>query len=277
MEFNLPVKLKFLAVSTGELDRLSAPRLTYPHLQVDEHDYFLKVHNVADYRVTNGNHVQIYPHEQSDWSSVQLFLNGSVLGAVLHQRRILCFHGSSFSHQGKGVMLCGHSGSGKSAITAVFCQNGSRLISDDITPVRISSSGTSLIPLNSHIKLWDDTLLKLKIENRELVKIRPSLNKFYFPHQEVCRGEQSLNHIFIIGTHNKDEFQLNELDGMAKYNLLRQQIYRKNYLNGMPETAKLYFRQLFELARTVRVTRILRPEICDIYTAAELIKNEVAG
>ncbi len=275
MDLNFPVELECIRVVKEDVGHLSVPRLSYPHLQVDENDFVLRVHNVASYRVQDGNKVSICTHEDIDMASIKLFLQGSVLGAVLHQQGILPFHGSSFAYEGKGIIICGHSGTGKSSITAAFCQNGGCFMNDDITPVRICQAETTIIPIKTCNKLWDDSLQKLKIENDNFEKIRPAIEKFYLPNHEVFSSEHHLDHIFILGKHNEDRFEVNELSGLGKYNALRNQIYRKCYLKGMPETRKSYFKQLFHLAETVRVTQIVRPQICDIYSAMEHIKKEL--
>ena len=276
MDLNFPITLERLDFSQDNLGQLTDAPLSSPHLQVAENDFFLNVHDVASYRVQNGNIVRVFPHENADMASIKLFLNGSVLGAVLHQQGILPFHGSCFQYNEKGVLLCGHSGAGKSSVTAAFCQNGARFINDDITPVAISEYATTIIPIKTRIKLWDDSFQKLKIENDDFEKIRPTLDKFYLPTNEEYQDKQELHHIFILSTHNKDHFETFELEGMAKYNALRKQIYRKMYLKGMPERQKSYFKQLFQLAKNVRVTHIKRPQICDIYTAMDTIKKELA-
>lgn len=275
MDLNFPVEINCLTISHEESSKFSAPRLSRTHLQVDEKDFFIDIHNIASYRVQNGNNVHIYPHENADRASIELFLNGSVLGAILHQRSILPFHGCSFEYKGKGVIICGSSGTGKSSVTVAFCQNGGQFINDDITPVRNEGLATIIIPIKTRIKLWDDSLQKLKIKNDSFEKIRPTLNKFYLPAQENSIMEQQLNHVFILRIHNKEEFVVNELHGMAKYNALRNQIYRKMYLKGMPETEKSYFKQLFQIAKNIRVTQITRPSICDITDAMDCIKKEI--
>ncbi|NTW33695.1 MAG: hypothetical protein HGB12_13925 [Bacteroidetes bacterium] len=270
-----PIDIDCIEYSSDELESLTNPLFSRPHLQVDEQEFFLRVYNVASYRVRNGNQVDIHPYKDADVSSVNLFLNGSVLGAILHQQCLLPFHGSSFEYKGKGIIICGHSGTGKSSVTAAFCQNGGRFINDDITPVRNSASATTIIPIKTRIKLWDDSLCKLKIENDNFDKIRPALDKFYLPTQETFRAEQHLDHIFVLCKHQTNEFVANELSGMEKYNILRNQIYRKVYLKGMPETGKLYFKQLLQLAGNIKVTKILRPQICDIYDTMNCIKKDL--
>lgn len=246
-----------------------------PHFKINETDFLLDIKHTAGYRVTDGNRIVIYPHENADQQSINLFLNGSVLGALLHQQGILPFHGNSFAYHGRGILICGHSGTGKSSVTAAFCQNGGEFINDDVSPVRINDTTSTIIPLKTRMKLWDDTFEKLKIENSGLEKIRPMLNKFYLPEQETFPHEQRLDHFFILSTHTKDQFVVSELTGMEKYNALRSQIYRKVYLKGMPETEKKYFKQLFRLAVNAKVTQVVRPKICDIYDTRDVIEKAI--
>jgi hypothetical protein len=276
MDLQFPIFLDELGFSPVNLEPILNPHFACTQLQVDEDDFYLNVIDVASYRVKNGNSVQVFAHEKADLASIKLFLNGSVLGAVLHQRGILPFHGSCFQYEQKGILICGQSGAGKSSVTAAFCQSGAVFINDDITPVEITESETNIIPIKTRIKLWDDSIKKLEIENDDFDKIRPCLDKFYLPNAEEFQSKQALHHIFILIQHNKEEFESHELEGMAKYNVLRQQIYRKMYLKGMPERQKAYFKQLLLLAKNVKVTRIMRPQIAAITATMEYIKQELA-
>ena len=94
MHFEFPVDAVEVTVATGEVENLPLPLLSRRFLQVSENEMIIDVKNVAAYRVCNGNRVQIFPLESSDRESIQLFLNGSVLGAILHQRGIVPLHGS---------------------------------------------------------------------------------------------------------------------------------------------------------------------------------------
>ncbi len=246
-----------------------------PYLKINESDFFLDINNVASYRVLSGRDILICPYEDADEESVNLFLEGSVLGALLHQRGILPFHGSSFVHKGRGITICGSSGVGKSAVTAAFCQEGATFINDDITPVTVAGSKTTILPVKTRIKLWDDALQKLKIEAGNLQRIRPGMDKFYLAMEEKPDSEYNLSHIFILSIHNKNEYRATELEGMEKYNAMRKQVYRRIYLKGMPETEKKYFGKMFLLANKVKVTHILRPQICDIQETMRFIGNEI--
>ncbi|MBE0650712.1 MAG: hypothetical protein IH595_07700 [Bacteroidales bacterium] len=275
--FDFPLKNVIVQFSDDDEEHLPSPILTRPHLEVNENDFLLKVKNVAEYRVQDGERVFVRPLNGIDKASVQLFLEGSVLGAILHQRGVLPFHGSSFEYKGKGVMICGNSGAGKSSITEAFCRNGARFVSDDITPVGVSGKETKMFPVKSRIKLWDDSLKMLKIENAGFDKIRPGLDKFYLPSREVISGEQRLDHMIVLRVHNEEKFEMHELSGMEKYNVLRKQIYRSIYLKGMPEKEKLYFKHMFQVASSVRITIVVRPQICNIFDAMEQIQKAIVS
>ena len=248
---------------------------THPYFKINESDFFLDIKNIARYRVQNGQQVMICPYENTDQKSVDLFLEGAVLGAILHQKRMLPFHGSSFAYRGKGIVICGHSGVGKSSVTAAFCQQEATFINDDITPVSDFDSKTKIIPLKTRIKLWEDSLRKLEIGSDHLQRIRSGIEKFYLPMNKRFDSEHTLNHVFILSTHQKNEFQATELKGMEKYNALRRQVYRRIYLKGMPGTEKKYFRQMFSLAANIRVTGIIRPDSCEIHETMHFIENEM--
>lgn len=266
---------KHVTTSIQEIDVIEGALLNLSHLKVCENKFYMNAHNIGQFYAEYGNNIVINPHEGIDQKSIDLILNGSVFGAILHQKKILPLHGSSFNLNGKGITICGNSGLGKSSVTIAFCQNGGQFITDDITPLEISNDSVSIILTNNSIKLWDDTLEKLHIKTEGLEKIRPSINKFYhFPEGQIP-SEQKLHMIFILSKHNKDEFITNRLSGVEKYNALREQIYRKMYLKGMPETQKKYFRDLILLSNQIEVVAVTRPQTCSIYDTMHVIEKEI--
>jgi len=51
-----------------------------------------------------------------------------------------------------------------------------------------------------------------------------------------------------------------ELTGISKYTTLRNEIYRKEYMLGMPACENHYFKQITAIGNQVKVTKIQRPK-----------------
>ena len=258
----------------------SEPLFSNHAFKINESEFELSIDGVATYKVKGGRHIDIIPHEGADKESIELFLNGSVLGAVLFQRGIIPLHGSSFIHKGKGVIVCGASGAGKSSVTAAFCKRGAQFINDDISPVAILQNSShsknlpEILPIFSTIKLWKDSLLDLGYEQSGLSKIRPSMEKFYLPVDKSTNINIKLDTVIILTTHQAEEFKSEVLTGISKYNVLRRNIYRKSYLRGMPETSKKFFSQLINIASQIDVVLITRPKRARIADTVDFIDND---
>lgn len=266
------LKISYVAAPLKSVDSALFER---PHLKISEEQFFLQIYNQAQFYVEKGELINIYLEEGADVDSVQLFLNGSVLGSVLLQKKILAFHGSSFNYKGYGVIVCGRSGVGKSSVTAAFCQNDAQFITDDITPISIEEGRVYIKPLKTEIKLWNDSLAQLSLPSENLRKIRPTLNKFYYPYEPSSELNTALHLIVILETHNNEELTSSELLGIKKFKALKNQVYRKVYLKGMPQTEQYLCRQLLKLGQKVRVLHITRPQICSIQLTKDFIKQKI--
>lgn len=242
----------------------------------NEKELTFQIENVASYKIQDGAEVYVCPHAISDPDSIQLFLNGSVLGAVLHQRGIMPFHGSSFIFKDRGVLICGNSGVGKSSVVAAFCQDGSRLVNDDITPICFDKEHVMMIPLSTKVKLWDDAISLLQLDRTDLKKIRPSLSKYYVSGFTRQEEKQPLLHTFIVlRTHNQNNFEIIRPQGIERFNCLRRNIYRKVYLKGMPQTEKKYFGQLLTAANLLDVVVVSRPRTSNALETMRYIREHV--
>lgn len=242
----------------------------------NEKELTFQIENVASYKIQDGAEVYVCPHAISDPDSIQLFLNGSVLGAVLHQRGIMPFHGSSFIFKDRGVLICGNSGVGKSSVVAAFCQDEGRLVNDDITPICFDNERIMMVPLSTKVKLWDDAISLLQLDKNGLKKIRPSLNKYYVSGFARQEEKQPLLHTFIVlRTHNQNNFDMKRPQGIERFNCLRHNIYRKIYLRGMPQTEKKYFEQLLTAANLLDVVVVFRPQTSNALETMRYIREQV--
>ncbi|RDB04328.1 hypothetical protein [Runella aurantiaca] len=258
MQLRFPIKdikIQFKGVKKN----ITHPNHCYPSVCLNQHEFVLDLEGVGCFYACNGNYIELMPYPNVTQNALELYLNGSVYGAVLHQRKNLPLHGSCFSFQGIGVMICGESGVGKSSLTAAFCLEGADFLTDDITPILIKEGKPYIWAISDRIKLWSDSLMQLKQKEEELSRIMPEWGKFYFP-MESERGELVvLDHVFILQIHDKPTVEIQEVEGIEKFIALRNEIYRKEFLQGMPESEASYLKKLITISQTVKITKIYRP------------------
>lgn len=228
--------------------------------QINQNEFAMQVEGIGSFYACNGTEVEYSPTDGATLASIELYLNGSVYGAILHQRKILPLHGSSFKWHDKGILICGEAGSGKSSLTASFCLEGAEFLTDDVTPILFNNGKPFIWALSDRIKLWNDTFQQLNIENNGFHSIDPETEKYYYP-MDADKGEiNEFDQIYIVGISNEQEVSFTELTGGSKFVTLRNEIYRYEYLQGMPDNESIYFKNIIDLCNRTRVFGITRPE-----------------
>ena len=253
--------------------RVATPVYADNYWQMNQHEFAMQAEGVADFYACDGREVEYAPAEGADTNSIELYMNGSVYGAVLHQRQILPFHGSSFLYNDTAVMICGDAGAGKSSLTASFCLNGAEFLTDDVTPVVFRDGMPYVRALSDRMKLWGDTLRQFEREGSMLDRIYPGTDKYFYPMSGSGGKTVKLGLILIIEIDDMGEVTTEEMSGPVKFAAIRGEIYRAEYLQGMPENEAVYFRNLVEIIRNVRVVRILRPSIVRIARLHEVAEE----
>jgi hypothetical protein len=227
--------------------------------RVNQHEFSMHVEGVGSFYASGGKAIEIAPCPDSNEVTLALYLNGSTYGAILHQRGILPMHGSCFVFQGKGVMLCGESGAGKSSLTASFVLEGHDFLTDDVTPITFSEGYPMIRAMSDRIKLCSDSLEQLNREDDELEPIDNYRDKFYFQLPPSSVQKFSLDHVFLLEIQDTDHITFRDVEGAEKFTMLRKEIYRSEYLLGMPGNETKYFQQLAAIGNQIRVTRLIRP------------------
>ncbi|HYX07724.1 MAG TPA: hypothetical protein VE912_13430, partial [Bacteroidales bacterium] len=109
-------------------EHLEKPDFTAVRFEASHGDFLLRVDGVARFRVKNGNEIIIDKKAEIQDHDVTLFLMGSAIGALLHQRGILPVHGSSVCRDGEAIIFAGVSGAGKSTLAGAFIKKGYQLL-----------------------------------------------------------------------------------------------------------------------------------------------------
>lgn len=234
MPFRFPINDVVIKITT-EKTMVTLPLYADKYSQINQQEFSLNVEGVAHYYASNGTYIEVTPCKNYNVHTLELYLNGSIYGAILHQRLILPFHGSCFHYNGFGIMICGESGAGKSSTTAAFSFKGANFLTDDVTPIIFTNNTPQIWAISDRIKLWDDSLIQLKKNKEGLNKIDPETSKYYFPMQSDKGNLHTLHQIFLLEKMEQEDVSFQAVVGIDKYIALRNEIYRKEYMLGMME------------------------------------------
>jgi hypothetical protein len=242
--------------------------------KVNSREFYLKIPGTGSFYVCNGESVEysIEPGADREW--VDLHLNGQVFAALLHQRKIINFHASSFIYKNRGIMILGETGAGKSSLTASFILNGAHFLSDDMTPVIFRESKPFIRPLNRSIKIDENTIWQLNIDRRRLREAEKGTGKFYLKVEPEAEVKEFPIHIILkieTGVVTTPEFHSPE--PAERFSLLRSEICSWEILAGMPETEADYLLQLVKIIHEVPIIRVVRPFEIPIREMHEAIRD----
>lgn len=274
MELKFPLEDVVLEISNHKKEVDSAI-YSDRFYRLNETEFSMDVKNVGCFYASNGNYISILLYPKATKTMVELYLNGSTYGAILHQRQILPLHGSSFAYKGKGIMLCGESGAGKSSLTASFCKHSARFLTDDVSPIVFKTSKPYVLPLSDRIKLWKDSLHQLNYANENLTQISSDYHKFYFPIEQPKNFVYPLDIIFILEKHQQNEVNIEEILGIKKFEHLRNEIYRWEYLQGMKTTEVRYLKKIIDLNANLRAFKVSRPENIEIEVMRTKLESHI--
>jgi len=221
-------------------------------------DFLLRFEKIGSFRVENGKNITVQSFEGTRPEEVRLFILGSVMGALLHQRGVLALHGSAITNGQKSIVVIGKSSVGKSSVAAFFSQKGYEIISDDITAIKFQN-GTSLVsPGIPQIKLWRDVIEHLKMGN-DLIKIRPDFEKYAKSiRNHYSSSPKLIDTIIHLDTRNTVDYNLSKITGFDKFNCLLSNTYRYQYLID-EDQQKRHFINISHLAKIIDLYKLERP------------------
>ncbi|HUT02978.1 MAG TPA: hypothetical protein VM163_03715 [bacterium] len=224
---------------------------------------FLDIPGVATFSIRDGASIEVVRYPSSTEVQVRLFLLGSVMGALLHQRGLMPFHAGSIGVEGYGVAFSADSGGGKSTLTALFAQRGYQVNGDDVAALELAPTNEVLLrSAPARIRLMPDALealgksSKLELQDqgidrkfeiltwpREAQRALP-LNRIYF--LEFDEAADSMPHIEPMGKY-------------AAFVAFRSNIYRSSLIGSLGKERK-FLEWTSRALATVACYRLRRPK-----------------
>jgi hypothetical protein len=229
--------------------------------EVNAQALLLRVAGVGRFLVREGREILIDKDPAATAHDVRVYLLGTCLGVLLHQRGLLILHASGVVTDRGALVFAGASGAGKSTLLAELLRRGNKMIVDDVCAIRFDEeSHPIVVPAYPRTRLWADAAARFDVDTAKLPRTRPSWDKFerQVPDQ-FSDHEAHLTHVFhLADPHDGDEFLLEPLSPFDAFTTLVEQTYRGILLDGLDLRAS-HFELASRAASSVNVIRVRRP------------------
>jgi len=220
----------------------------------------INIKDVAKFFVSEGKEILIDPYPHAEGKAIRLYLLGSSMGCLLHQRRLLPIHANALQHEHECVMFMGQSGMGKSTLAAAMKNRGYKVLADDLCAVKTSSGGKSVIyPGVPQIKLWKDAADHLDEDIALMKRVLSDEEKYALPVDDTyCRHPLPIKCIYILNFYDGKDLKIIDLNLLEKLAVIKRNTYRKGMVDKMGISA-IHLKMSGQLAAATPIRQILRP------------------
>lgn len=222
-------------------------------------EFLLTIPDIARFLLRAGRAVAFQPADGADADDIPAFLLNSVFGILLHQRGQIVLHASAVRVNGKAVLFCGASASGKSTLAAALAQRGYAVLADDVCAVTLAHDGSATVHSDGRVlKLWAHSIDRLKLADRRGQRLRGGLEKYFVEPPCSVHGTLPLGAIYALR-----EARPPLASGIERPNvvdaalLLRRSAYRPLLVRTMNQ-GTLYFRAA-AIANHAGIYHLARP------------------
>lgn len=229
----------------------------------------LVIDGVAKYLISAGNEVLIEPFPDARQDMVRLFLLGSALGILLHQRGVLPLHGCGIIHDGRAILFLGDTGIGKSTLAEAFRRKGYKLLTDDVSALSFAEDdGIHVFPAYPKINLTEESANRFDIQVAGLPAAHPRKKKYCVPVDDSFSATpHPLARIYILHRGKDQTIRLETPSKIAAIPFLTHNTYRPQALTRMGHHQR-HIEQCARIADNYPVRLLTRPD--DLSRLAEL-------
>lgn len=209
--------------------------------------------------IRNGKEIIFHLLPRAERRRLRLFLLGSAMSILLHQRGHLVFHGSAVSRNDCGVILLGNKGWGKSTLAAALHDEGFDFISDDVTAIDMKCKPPSILPAFPQLKLWPDALVHFGQDPNQFSKISSRIDK---RHKQVLTSSTQvpvpLKKVFLLD--GGDSLQIEPIPPREAVIRIMGNLYAARYPDGfLRPDEESCFTSCASLVKQAQVLSIQRP------------------
>ena len=241
-----------------------------------EHGMLLHVERVGDFIIRDGCEIDISPLPEVEINLMRLYLIGSVMGTLFHQRGQFIFHGAAVLAQDSVNVFVGPSGAGKSTLTAHLATAGFPVLADDTLPVTIREEEVVAWPGAQVFKMWEDALQGVGETPVGKSQVSRRYGKYFMDNPLAAPDRPAVVKSVYVLEHG-DDFSITPLDGLDVITVLNENTYRREFIGFLGFEAR-YLEQIGMLAGALRFYRFSRPDDpARLPEAVEFLKANWAG
>ena len=253
---------------------------TTGHYQLDGGG-LLVVENIGRFFARGGGELLVEPAAGAPPRNLRLFLLGSAMGMLLHQRGLLPLHANAVVIGGRAVAFTGPSGAGKSTLAAWFRDFGYELLCDDVCVIAQDEAGAAVVyPGLPRLRLWRDALER---SGRAAADFQRSyeeeggdLEKYDVPAAAARRAERGYPLGGIVLLERGDEARLEPLSAAQGLATIFGNLYRGEFLSGSQHEDA--WRACLRVAVQVPVSRWSRPwSVADYDAHVQELLGRIGG
>jgi hypothetical protein len=219
----------------------------------------LTITKVGRYLIRDGREIVIEPAAGASERNLRLFLLGSAVGALLHQRGLLPLHANAIDVGGRAVAFSGHSGAGKSTIAAWFHDRGHPILADDVCVIGFDEAGRALAyPGIPRLRLWREALEASGRDAGAYDRSFDDTEKYDVPtNSEAGLKPLPLAAIYLLRKAEDGlDSSIERLTGVEAVDTLLSNTYRGGYLRTIGRTGE----HLSACLRVVRAVPVFRAQ-----------------
>jgi hypothetical protein len=240
-------------------DQLQTPPVK-KHVLYDiaEREVIIHLEKIAQARiwVRDGQDITVQLLPDADPKLVREYLLGPALSILLYQRGAYLLHGSAVHSPHGAVLFVGESGAGKSTTAAGFQARGWPLITDDMGLIQVRAGQAWISPGSQRLKLWQDSLTALDLDQTEGERISQNFQKFAIPQPEKLAQQPIPVYAILELNHQANgPLKAQELSGMQKIGVLARNNYTRRILRILGQQGR-YLLHNTDLGNAVRIFRV---------------------
>ncbi|MEM7507960.1 MAG: hypothetical protein AAF415_14575 [Pseudomonadota bacterium] len=217
--------------------------------------WVFRAEDLGDYWIREGREIHLSPAPGAEPAHLQLFLIGSALGMLLHQRGQLALHSATCAIEDRAIAFVGAQQAGKSTHAATMAGAGHAVLGDDTMPVWLGEP-PHVWPGAMRLKLWRETLEALALEPGAQVSNR--LAKHFSTNPRGAEDKAHPLGAVVLLDYAEGPVAAEPIAPLPAIDLIAEHSFRPEYV-PLLDRQQEHFKACATLANAVPVWRLTRP------------------